>query len=36
MIPAFFRASWMAVAISGLVSKSLSLECVSVMVSPFL
>ena len=34
-MPAFLSASWIAVAISGLVSKSLALECVRVTVSPF-
>lgn len=33
-MPAFFSASWSAVAISGLVSKFLSLLCVRVTVSP--
>lgn len=34
-MPAFLSASWIAVAISGLVSKSWLLEWVRVMVSPF-
>lgn len=34
-MPAFFSAAWIAVAISGLVSKSLSLEWVRVRVRPW-